>query len=64
MKLNGIYQLLVYADNVNILGGSVHTIKNIESLVFVSKEIGRIVNADKTTYVVTSRNQNATDATL
>jgi hypothetical protein len=27
MKLNGKHQLLVYADDVNILGGSVHAIK-------------------------------------
>jgi len=27
LKLNGTHQLLVYADHVNILGGSVHTIK-------------------------------------
>jgi thiamine monophosphate synthase len=27
LKLNGTHQLLVYADDVNILGGSVHTVK-------------------------------------
>jgi len=33
LKLNGAHQLLVYAD-VNILGGSVHTVeKNTEALV-------------------------------
>jgi hypothetical protein len=45
---------LVYADGVNILGGSVHTIK--ES---ASKEIGLDVNADKTKYMVMSRDQRA-----
>ena len=37
MKLNGTHQLLVYADDVNILGGSVHTLKeNAEALVVAS----------------------------
>jgi hypothetical protein len=51
LKLTGTHQLLVYADDVNVLGGSVHTIKrNTKSLVGASKETGLEVNADKTTY--------------
>jgi len=53
--VNGTHQLLVYADDVNILGGSVHTVKeNAEALVVASKEIGLEVNADKTGYIVMS----------
>jgi hypothetical protein len=34
MDLNGTYQLLAYADDVNILGGSIHTLnENAEALV-------------------------------
>ena len=60
MKLNGTHQLLVYADDVNILGGSLYTLKkSTESLVVASKENGLEVNADKTKYMVMSRDQNA-----
>ena len=60
LKLNGTHQLLVYADDVNILEGSVHTVKeNAEALIVASKEIGLEVNADKTEYVVMSQDQNA-----
>jgi len=42
------------------LGGSVHTVKeNAEALIVASKEIGLEVNADKTKYMVMSRDQNA-----
>jgi hypothetical protein len=36
LKLNGTHQLLAHADDVNILGGSVHTVKeNAEALVLI-----------------------------
>jgi hypothetical protein len=55
LKLNGTHQLLVYADYVNILGGSVYAIqKNTEALVVASKEIGQEVNAKKTKCMVMS----------
>jgi hypothetical protein len=59
-KLNNTDQFIVYADDVNILGGSVHTIKkNAEALAIASKETGLGINADKTEYTVMSRDQNA-----
>jgi sorting nexin-29 len=60
LKLKGTHQLLAYADDVNILGGSVHTVrKNAETLVVATKEIGLEVNTDKTKYMVMSRDGNA-----
>jgi len=53
---------LVYADDDNIMGRSVHTVKkNTEVLVVASKENGLKVNADKTKYIVMSQDQNAGD---
>jgi len=60
LKLNGTHQLLVYADDVNILDGSIHSInENTESSVVANKLSGLEVNADKTKCVVMSRDQNA-----
>ena len=60
LKLNAAHQLLAYADDVNILGGSVHTVKkNAEALVAATKEIGLEVKAHKTKYMTVSRDQNA-----
>ena len=43
-----------------IVGASVHTIKkNTEALAVARKENGLKVNADKTTYMVMSQDQNA-----
>jgi len=55
LKLNGTHQFLAYTDGVNILGGSIHTLKeNTEALVAATREIGLEVSADKTKYMVMS----------
>jgi hypothetical protein len=60
LTLNGTHQRLAYADDVNILGGSAHTVKkNAEALLVADKETGLEVNADKTKYMVMSRDRNA-----
>jgi hypothetical protein len=52
--------ILAYAEDVNILGESVHTVReNAEALVVATEEIGLEVNEDKTKYVVMSRDRNA-----
>jgi len=41
LKFNGMHQLLAYADDVYILGGSAHIVKeNAEALLVATKEIG------------------------
>ena len=32
LKLNGTHQLLAYADDVNILGGGIHTLRKTQKL--------------------------------
>ena len=60
LKLNGTQQFLVYVDAINILSGSVHTVKeNTEAFVAASKEFALPVNTDKARYMVMSREQNA-----
>jgi hypothetical protein len=55
LKLDDTHDLLVYADDVNVLGGIIHTIKkNREALVGASNGIGLEVNAEKTKYMVMS----------
>jgi hypothetical protein len=59
VKLNGTYQLLAYADDVNLLGDNLDTIKkNTESLIDASKEIGLVINVEKIKYLLLSRHQN------
>jgi hypothetical protein len=59
LKLNGTHQLLAYADDVNLLGDNIDTIKkNRETLTEASKVTGLEINVEKTKYMLLSRHQN------
>jgi hypothetical protein len=54
VELNGTHHLLVYADNVYLLGDNIRidTIKkNTETLIDDNKEVGLEVNTEKTKYM-------------
>ena len=60
LKCNATHPLRVYDYGGNILDRREHTIKRkTEALLIGSKKIGLEVNADKTKYMVMSRDQNA-----
>jgi hypothetical protein len=60
LKLNGTHQLLVYADDVNLLEDKIDTLqRNTGTLIDASKEAGLEVKAYKTKYTLLSRHQNA-----
>jgi hypothetical protein len=57
--VNGTHQFLVCADDVNILGESMNSIKvNAEVELLFSREVGLEVNTEKTKYMFMSRHQN------
>jgi hypothetical protein len=58
--LNWTHQLLVYADDVNIVGENIDTIqRNTKAILDTSKEVGLGVNPEKTKYMLVSRCQKA-----
>jgi hypothetical protein len=49
LKLNGTHQLLAYADDVNLMGDNIDTIKkNTESVIEASKDVVLEINVKKT----------------
>jgi predicted TIM-barrel enzyme len=48
-----------YADDVNVLGGSVYVVNNSEAVVVAGKETGQEMNAGNIKYLVISREQSA-----
>jgi hypothetical protein len=60
LKLNSTHQLLVYADDVNLLGDNIDTTKKkTRTLIDANKKVGLEVNIEKTKYMLLSRHQNA-----
>jgi hypothetical protein len=58
LKLKGTHRRLAYADDVNIVGENIDTIKkNTEAFLDASKEVGLEVNPEKTKYMLMSRSQ-------
>jgi hypothetical protein len=59
LKLNETHQLLVYANDVSLLGDNIDTIKkNTETLINGSKEVGLEINVEKSRYMLLSHQQN------
>ena len=50
--MNGKYQLLVYADDINMLAENIQTIKeNTDIFIKANKDIGLQVNSFKTKFI-------------
>jgi hypothetical protein len=60
LELNGTHQLLVYADDVNLVDDSVNNKKeNSKTLLQASRYVGLKINAKKTKYLVMSLHPNS-----
>jgi hypothetical protein len=53
--MNGTHQLLVYANDINLLGDSINTTKeNTETLLEAGKDVGLEINVEMTMYMIMS----------
>jgi hypothetical protein len=60
LELNGTHQPLVYADDVNLLGDSVNTIKeNKEILLGAITDVGLEINSEKTKDMIMFHHQHS-----
>jgi len=59
LKLKVTHQFLVYTDDANILGGSIHTITKCRSLVVANKVNGLEVNAENNKCTIMSWDEHA-----
>jgi hypothetical protein len=59
LKLNGTHQLLVYANDVNLLGDNIDTIKkSTETSIDASNEVSLEINVQESKYMPLSHHQN------
>jgi hypothetical protein len=59
LKLDGTYQLLAYANDVNLLRDNIETIQTKKLKLMLVRGAGLEVNIEKTKYMLVSQHQNA-----
>jgi hypothetical protein len=60
LELNGTHHVFVYADDINLLGDNINSIKeNSETLLKANRAVGLGINVEKTKYMITYRRPNS-----